>query len=391
MAIPLSYSYRNLWVRKLTTLLTVIGIALVVFVFAAVLMLDNGLRQTLVSTGSDDNLVVLRKAASSDVLSILDRESARLIQQFPEVARTSENKPITSTDMVVIINLNRVGGEEGMGNVIVRGVSPQTVMPLRRQVKIVQGRTFESGRTEIIVGSSIAKRFQGTRVGQKIKFASREWEVVGIFEAEKSGFESEIWGDVEQMMAAFNREAYSTLTLRLASPAQVTAFKTRFQAEPRLKGFEFKNEKEYFAQQAQGLGTFLKALGLVITVIFSFGAMIGAMITMYAAVSNRTVEIGTLRSLGFGRASVLIAFLAEAMFISLLGSALGLFLASFLQTVTISTLNFATFSELAFGFHLSPGIVVWCFVFAVIMGIVGGFLPAVRAARLKIVSALRAE
>ena len=390
MAIPLSYSYRNLWVRKLTTLLTVIGIALVVFVFAAVLMLDNGLRQTLVSTGSDDNLVVLRKAASSDVLSILDRESARLIQQFPEVARTTENKPITSTDMVVIINLNRIG-EEGMGNVIVRGVSPQTVMPLRRQVKISQGRTFESGKTEIIVGSSIAKRFQGTRVGQKIKFASREWEVVGIFDAEKSGFESEIWGDVEQMMAAFNREAYSTITLRLANPAQVSAFKTRFQAEPRLKGFEFKNEKEYFAQQAQGLGTFLKALGLVITVIFSFGAMIGAMITMYAAVSNRTVEIGTLRSLGFGRTSVLIAFLAEAMFISLLGSALGLFLASFLQTVTISTLNFATFSELAFGFDLSPTIVVWCFVFAVIMGVVGGFLPAVRAARLKIVSALRAE
>jgi putative ABC transport system permease protein len=390
MAIPLSYSYRNLWVRKLTTLLTVIGIALVVFVFAAVLMLDNGLRQTLVSTGSDDNLVVLRKAASSDVLSILDRESARLIQQFPEVARTSDNKPITSSDMVVIINLNRLG-EEGMGNVIVRGVSPDTVMPLRTQVKMIEGRKFESGKTEIIVGSSIAKRFQGTGVGQKIKFASREWEVVGIFEAEKSGFESEVWGDVEQMMAAFNRDAYSTLTLRLAGQNQKSAFKTRFQAEPRLKGFEFKNEKEYFAQQAQGLGTFLKALGLVITVIFSFGAMIGAMITMYAAVSNRTVEIGTLRSLGFGRASVLIAFLAEAMFIALLGSALGLFLASFLQTVTISTLNFATFSELAFGFNLSPGIVLWCFIFAIIMGVVGGFLPAVRAARLKIVSALRAE
>lgn len=390
MAIPLSYSYRNLWVRKLTTLLTVLGIALVVFVFAAVLMLDNGLRETLVSTGSDDNLVVLRKAASSDVLSILDRESARLIQQFPEVARTSENKPIVSTDAVVIINLDRIG-EQGMGNVIVRGVSPETVMPLRRQVKITQGRVFESGKTEIIVGSSIAKRFQGTSVGQKIKFASRQWEVVGIFEADKSGFESEIWGDVEQMMAAFNREAYSTLTLRLADPNQSSAFKTRLESEPRLKGFESKNEKEYFAQQAQGLGTFLKALGLVITVIFSFGAMIGAMITMYAAVSNRTVEIGTLRSLGFGRISVLIAFLAEAMFIALLGSALGLFLATFLQTVTISTLNFATFSELAFGFELSPGIVLWCFVFAVVMGVVGGFLPAVRAARLKIVSALRSE
>ena len=390
MAIPLSYSYRNLWVRKLTTLLTVLGIALVVFVFAAVLMLDNGLKQTLVSTGSDDNLVVLRKAASSDVLSILDRESARLIQQFPEIARTSENKPISSTDAVVIINLNRVGSD-GMGNVIVRGVSPETAMALRQQVKIVQGRMFESGKTEIIVGSSIAKRFQGTSLGQKIKFGSREWEIVGIFEAEKSGFESEVWGDVEQMMAAFNRQAYSTITVRVANQNQISAFKTRFESEPRLKGFEFKKEKEYFAAQAQGLGTFLKALGLVITVIFSFGAMIGAMITMYAAVSNRTVEIGTLRSIGFGRVSVLTAFLAEALFIALVGAAIGLFLASFLQTVTISTLNFATFSELAFGFELSPGIVVWCFVFAVVMGVVGGFLPAVRAARLKIVSALRAE
>ena len=390
MAIPISYSYRNLWVRKLTTLLTVIGIALVVFVFAAVLMLDNGLKQTLVSTGSDDNVVVLRKAASSDVLSILDRDSARLIQQFPEVARTSENKPIASTDAVVIINLSKYGTND-MGNVIVRGVSPETVMPLRKAVKIVEGRAFEKGKTEIIVGSSIAKRFQGTRVGQRIKFASRQWEVVGIFDAERSGFESEIWGDVDQMMAAFNREAYSTLTLKIADPNQASAFKARFESEPRLKGFEFRNEKEYFAAQAQGLGTFLKALGLVITVIFSFGAMIGAMITMYAAVSNRTVEIGTLRSLGFGRVSVLIAFLAEALFIALLGSALGLFLASFLQTVTISTLNFATFSELAFGFDLSPEIVVWCFVFAILMGIVGGFLPAVRAARLRIVNALRSE
>ena len=390
MPIPISYSYRNLWVRKLTTLLTVLGIALVVFVFAAVLMLDNGLKQTLVSTGSDDNLVVLRKAASSDVLSILDRESARLIQQFPEIARTNDNKPIASTDAVVIINLNRTGGG-GMGNVIVRGVSPGTAIPLRQQVKMVQGRMFESGKIEIVVGTSIAKRFDGTGLGQKIKFGSREWEIVGIFEAEKSGFESEIWGDVEQMMAAFNRQAYSTITVRVANQNQISAFKTRFESEPRLKGFEFKKEKEYFAQQAQGLGTFLKALGLVITVIFSFGAMIGAMITMYAAVANRTVEIGTLRSLGFGRGSVLVAFLAEALFISFLGAAIGLFLASFLQTVTISTLNFATFSELAFGFELSPAIVVWCFAFALIMGVAGGFLPAVRAARLRIVNALRSE
>jgi putative ABC transport system permease protein len=390
MAIPLSYSYRNLWTRKLTTLLTLIGIALVVFVYSAVLMLDNGLKKTLVSTGSDENLVVLRKAATSDVLSILDRDSARLIGQFPEIAKNNSGKPIVSSDMVTIINLDRITND-GMGNVIVRGVNPDTALDLRKQIKIVKGRNFESGKTEIIVGTAIAKRYKGTRIGERIKFASREWEVVGIFEAERSGFESEIWGDVEQMMGAFNRQAYSSVTVRMANMNDLPAFKARFQSEPRLNAFEPKKEKEYFMAQSQGLGTFLKALGLVITIIFSFGAMIGAMITMYAAVSNRTVEIGTLRSLGFKRRSVLIAFLLEALFIALIGGALGLFLASFLQTVTISTINFATFSDLAFGFTLTPETVVSSMVFSLIMGIIGGFLPAVRASRLQIVSALRGE
>jgi len=390
MAIPLSYSYRNLWTRKLTTLLTLVGIALVVFVYTAVLMLDNGLKKTLVSTGSDDNLVILRKAATSDVLSILDRDSARLIQQFPEIARNSSGKPIVSTDMVTIINLDKITGD-GMGNVIVRGVTPDTAIDLRKQVKIMQGRNFESGKTEIIVGTSIAKRYKGTAIGQRIKFASREWEVVGIFEAQRSGFESEIWGDVDQMMGAFNRQAYSTVTVRIADMNQVAAFKTRFESEPRLNAFEPKNEKKYFADQSQGLGSFLKVLGLVITIIFSFGAMIGAMITMYAAVANRTIEIGTLRSLGFKRRSVLFAFLLEALFIAILGGILGIFLASFLQTITISTINFATFSDLAFGFTISSSIVISSMIFAVVMGIIGGFLPAVRASRLQIVSALRGE
>jgi len=390
MAIPLSYSYRNLWTRKLTTLLTLIGIALVVFVFTAVLMLDNGLKKTLVSTGSDDNLVVLRKAATSDVLSILDRDSARLIAQFPEIAKNNSGKPILSSDAVTIINLDKIT-EEGMGNVIVRGVSPDTVLDLRKQVKIFQGRNFSSGKNEIIVGVAIAKRYKGTHIGERIKFGSREWEVVGIFEAQRSGFESEIWGDVNQITAAFNRQSYSSVTVKIADMNQMAAFKTRFQSEPRLNAFEPKNEKEYFMQQSQGLGTFLKVLGLVITIIFSFGARIGAMITMYAAVSNRTVEIGTLRSLGFKRRSVLFAFLLEALFIALIGGILGLFLASFLQTVTISTINFATFSDLAFGFTLSTSIVISSMIFSVIMGVIGGFLPAVRASRLQIVSALRGE
>jgi putative ABC transport system permease protein len=387
MAIPLSYSYRNLWQRKLTTLLTVIGITLVVFVFTAVLMLAEGLRKTLVATGSNQNLVIIRKASNSDVISVLNRDAARTIETWPEVAKTQDGKPLRSLEMVVIINLLKYGTND-LGNVIVRGVSPEAFQ-LRPQIHIVQGSPFRTGTDEIIVGASIAKRFQGCRVGQTLKFASRNWTIVGLFEAQKTGFESEIWADVDQMMPAFNREVYSSVTLRLNNAQDVSAFRARMQSDPGVNAYEAKNEKEYYAEQSEGLGKFIKVLGLVITIIFSFGAMIGAMITMYASVANRTIEIGTLRSLGFQRRNILFAFLIEALFISLIGGALGLVLASFLQQFTISTLNFATFSELAFGFDLSLKIAMVSLAFAAFMGIIGGFLPAVSAARLSIVNALR--
>jgi ABC-type antimicrobial peptide transport system permease subunit len=277
-----------------------------------------------------------------------------------------------------------------MGNVIVRGVSPEA-LELRKQVKITQGKSFAQGLSEIIVGKSIARRFQGCNVGQTLKFGSRTWTIVGIFDAQKSGFDSEIWADVEQMQAAFNRPVFSTTTVRLKNVSDLSSFKARLQADPRLNSFEVKNEREFFAEQSEGLAKFISVLGLVITIIFSFGAMIGAMITMYASVAHRTVEIGTLRSLGFQRRSILSAFLIEALLLSLIGGGIGLVFASYLQTVTISTLNFATFSELAFGFDLSVPIVVGSLLFAAAMGIMGGFLPAVSAARLNIVNALRSE
>lgn len=388
MAIPLSYNYRNLFARKLTTLMTVLGITLVVFVFAAVLMLAYGLRKTLVSTGSLDNFIVIRKSANSDVLSQVSRDSARLVETFPEVALQSDGKPFSSKEMVVIINLSKYGSND-MGNVIVRGVSP-LAMKMRPQVKLIQGRAFDSGKSECIVGRSISERFQGCKIGQQLKFGTRMWTIVGVFEAQKSGFESEVWADVEQMMSAFNRPVYSTVLVRLKDVNELPAFKTRFESESRLSQLEVKNEQKYFGEQSEALAKFLTWLGLVITIIFSFGAMIGAMITMYASVANRTVEIGTLRALGFRRRSILLAFLLEALLISGTGGLLGLLLASTLQAWTISMLNFSTFSELAFGFTLNPGIVIWSIVFSLIMGIVGGFLPAVRASQLNIVTALRA-
>jgi ABC-type antimicrobial peptide transport system permease subunit len=242
------------------------------------------------------------------------------------------------------------------------------------------------------VGTSIADRFPEARLNQRLKFAGNDWTVVGIFTTDGTGFDSEIWGDGLQMLDAFNRgSTVSTMTVKLDDPANFEQFKENFTDDRRLNQFEPKREREFFAEQSQGMSTFIRILGIFITVIFSIGAIAGAMITMYTAVANRTVEIGTLRSLGFRRRSILGAFLIESMVIAMSGAALGLFIASFLQFFTISTLNFQSFSELSFSFALSPSIITTCLIFAILMGLFGGFLPSVRASRLKIVDALRAS
>lgn len=389
MAIPISYNYRNLLARKLTTLLTVLGIALVVFVWTSALMMANGLKRTLVSTGSDNNVIVLRKSATSDVLSAVGRESARLVETFPEIATAEDGKPMISKEAVTIINLFRKDSKD-MGNVIVRGVSLDAVK-MRPQVKIISGRIWDPAKSEVMVGRSINERFKGCGIGETLKFGTRNWLIVGVFDAQKSGFESEIWADIEQTMSAFNRPYFSTMIARLRDQKQESVFKTRFESETRLQQLQIKGEKEYYDEQSRPLAKFLTALGKGITGIFSFGAMIGAMITMYASVANRTVEIGTLRALGFLRRSILLAFLLESILIALVGGALGILLASALQLKSISMLNFASFTEIAFGFDLSPIIVLESLAFALGMGILGGFLPAVRASRLNIVNALRAS
>lgn len=388
-AIPLSYSYRNLWTRKLTTLLTLSGVALVVFVFAAVLMMAYGLQRTLVATGSKDNFVIIRKSANSDVLSTVGREESDLISTFPEVALGTDGKPVISKETVTIINMYKFGSND-MSNVIVRGVSPAAVQ-LRPQVHLIRGSMFRPGTTDVVVGKSIARRFKGADIGDTINFASQSWKIVGIFEGARSGFESEIWCDVDLMMTAFSRPVYSTMTFKMKEPGQLKSFKTRMESEPRLQELDVKNEQDYFAEQSNATGTFIRVLGLFITIVFSIGAVFGAMITMYAAVANRTAEVGTLRALGFLRRYILLSFLIEAVFLSLVGGLAGILLASFLQTVSISTINFDTFSEIAFNFTLSSAIVAYSLLFSVIMGIFGGFLPAVRASRLNIVNALREQ
>jgi ABC-type antimicrobial peptide transport system permease subunit len=351
-------------------------------------MMANGVREALKSTGSDDNVIMARKAAASEIMSIIDREAAGIASHMQQVARFRDGRPMSSREVVVIINLEKLGSD-GISNVTVRGVE-EAALEIRPQVRIVEGRMFQWGAREIIVGSGITTRFDGAQIGRQIKFGGDLWTVVGLFDAEGSGFDSEIWGDVRQVMDAFRRGSFSTVTFRMKDPGEFADVAAAFETDNRLQYFVVKREKQFFEEQSEMMATFIRILGLFITIIFSTGATVGAMITMYGAVANRTVEIGTLRALGFHRRSILLAFLGESFVLSLSGGAVGLGLASLLQFFTISTLNFGSFSELAFAFSLSPSIIATSLGFALAMGLLGGFLPAVRAARLDIIQALRA-
>ncbi|MGE5794671.1 MAG: ABC transporter permease [Bacteroidota bacterium] len=386
-AIPLAYSVRNLWTRRLTTALTAGGMALVVFVFAAVLMLDAGLRSALVATGQPDNILVTRRASGTEIQSGIERNQAAIVETQPEIAIGPGGARMVSKETVVLIAQPK--RDTGVAtNITVRGLGDEGPA-LRPQVRIASGRMFRRGTTEIVVGASIAERFDGTGIGERLRFGGREWTVVGVFDGAGSGFDSEVWGDGEQMMQSFRRNAYSTVVARLADPASFDALKARLESDPRLT-LDVKRERRFYEEQSEVLSNFIRILGLTLSVIFSVGAMIGAMITMYAAVANRTAEIGSLRALGFRRGAILVAFLAEALSLALLGWVVGLAAATLMTLVRISTMNWQSFAELAFSFRLTPEIVGQSLVFALAMGLAGGVLPALRAARLKIVDALRA-
>jgi len=388
MSIPFKYAVENLRVRRRTIFVTVAGLALVVMVYTSVLMMAHGLDKTLASTGSKDNVIITRKGATFELSSIVMGETQGVIKSLPHIKSNAEGRQIVTTEPVVVINLHMFEG--GMSNITVRGVS-ETITEVRPQLKIIEGRMFNHSLRELIVAKPLNERFVEAKIGEKIKFAGDYWEVVGIFECGKGGYNSEIWGDSGQLLGAFNRgTAVSSVTVKLTSAGDLEAFKNAFEAETRLKEFEFDTEDAFFAKQSEGLGDFIKIVGIFITVVFSIGATVGAMITMFGAVASRTVEIGTLRSLGFRRRSVLAVFLTESLLISLTGGVIGVLLASTLSFYRVSTLNFATFSEVAFTFALSPEIVMNALLFGLAMGFFGGFLPALRAARMNIVNALRA-
>ncbi|MCM0754559.1 ABC transporter permease [Desulfovibrio aminophilus] len=387
MASLFSYSLRNLLARRLTTALTAGGMALVVFVFAAVLMLAEGLRSALVQTGSPGNAVVLRKGSKSEIESVLDRSQAAVAESRPEIARGPDGLPAAARETIVLISLNK-RSTGAVSNVTIRGIGPRS-LELRPQVRLAAGRMPRPGSLEIAAGQGVSRRFKGTALGEKLRFAQREWTVVGLLSAGNTAFDSELWTDADQLMDAFRRDVYTLLLARLASPAAFESFRAAVDTDPRLQA-EAKIESVFYEEQSEMMALFLRIMGISLTAIFSLGAMIGAMITMHAAVANRTAEIGTLRALGFQRRTILRAFILEALLLGLLGGAAGLAAASGLQFFTISTVNFQTFSELAFGFSLTPGIAAASLGFGLLMGLLGGLIPAVRASRVNIVDALRA-
>ncbi|MBK7062882.1 MAG: ABC transporter permease [Rubrivivax sp.] len=386
-AVPLIYIARNLWVRRVTTLLTAAGMALVVFVFATVLMMSEGIRATLVATGQPDNVIVLRKGAGAEINSGISRSQAAVLETLPGIALGPLGGALVSKEPVVLNNLPKRGSGKP-SNVTLRGTSA-TGLALRPQVRLAEGRMFKPGSSEVVAGRAVARGFEGVALGSVLRFAGRDWTVVGLLDAGRSGFDSEIWGDAEQIMQAFRRQSFSSVVFRLDDAGDFERVRQLVDDDPRLT-LEAKREVRFYAEQSEALANFIGILGTSLAVIFSIGATVGATITMFGSVASRVGEIGTLRALGFRRGAVLGAFLGEALLLSLVGGLVGLAAASAMQSVDVSTTNFSTFSELAFQFTLTPAIALKALLFALAMGVIGGFVPAWRAARLKIVDCLRA-
>ena len=388
MKIPLSYNARSLLQRPVSTAFTALGIALVVAVFIGMLALANGFRAALVRTGSPENVLILRDGADSELSSSIDRQAASILTSSSHVAVGGDGRPMVSPEAYIVIPLPRKGFDTtGLANVVVRGVSP-AVWSVRANLEIVAGRRPQSGRSEVCVGEKMASRFDHTGIGETLRFGGRDWTVVCRFTAGGSAFESEIWGENEQVLPVFRRETFQSLTFRLKDPGAFEEAKRVLEADKRIS-VDVYREADFYAQQSQLLGSILQALAIMITGIMALGAVFGAINTMYAAVASRSPEIAVLLTLGFQPRSVLASFLAESALIALVGGVIGALMALPVNGMVTSTTNWASFSEIAFSFRVTPGLLGAGIAFAVVMGIVGGFFPARGAAKLLVVQALR--
>ena len=387
MKIPLIYNVRSVLQRRTSTALTALGIALVVAVFIGMLSLANGFRVALMRTGSDRNVLVLRRGADSELSSGLPRETADILASSPHVAAGTDGRPLVSPEVYVLIPLPRPADSTAVANVVARGVS-ERAWDVRSNVVVVDGHRPVSGRAEICIGKKIVARFANTGVGQTLHFASRDWAVVCHFTAGGSAFESEIWGENEQFMPVFRGQVFQSVTFRLADPAAFDEAKRALEGDKRIT-VDVHRESEFYAQQSQLLGQILRILAVLITSIMAVGAVFGAVNTMYAAVAARAPEIAVLLTLGFHPRHVLTSFLVESAFIAGLGGLIGCLFALPFNGLVTSTTNWSSFSEVAFSFRVTPGLLLAGVVFAVVMGVVGGFFPARRAAKQAVVQALR--
>lgn len=387
MAIPIIYNLRSVKARWTSAIVAVIGIAGTVGVFVAMLSLARGFSATLVSSGSKDNALIVRAGATSEMTSGFGLDSVKIIQDEPGIARSSDG-PLVTPEAVLMAPIPMVSNGAD-ANVQLRGVSPN-VLEIRKQVRIVEGRMFKAGLSEIIVGKNATNMYSGLRLGNTIGLGSIRWEVVGIFDAGGSSFDSEVWGDANLLSAAYNRPAtsFQSVTVHLTSPDALGQLKDAVSLDPRLN-VDVTREIEYYSKQSNRMTTLITRLGGFVALVMAIGAVFGALNTMYSAVAERGREIATMRALGFGGPSVVFSFLLEALLISFIGGLVGCVAVLPLNGLTTGAMNWQTFSHLAFAFKITPDLLVLGVIFALVMGVFGGFFPAVRAAGLPVATALR--
>ncbi len=385
MSLPIRYSFRNALVRWRSTLATVLGIGLVVFVFVLLQSLAAGIEKSSGNTGDPRNVMIVRKGSTAESASLISRENFQQIQYFEEIARNAQGEAVISADVLTLINLPR-RNNGGEANVLLRGVTPRG-RELRPQVKLVAGRWFEPGKREVVVSAKLARRFANFDLGESFKAGNTTLTVVGWLDGGGSAFDSECWLDADEARSIFERDMYSSFLARVTDDAAATNFVARIENDRRFK-LKAEKEVEYYRKQTMTAAP-IKWLGSFLAIMMSIGAVFAAMNTMYAAVGARTREIGTLRVLGFRRRSIVAALLIEGAFLAAVGGALGCALAFYWNGRTTATMGFETFSEIVFQFSVTPALVIEGLIFAVIVGLIGTLLPAVRASRLPVISALK--
>ncbi len=384
MALPLTYNWRNLLARKTTTLMTALGIGLTVAVLLATAAMVNGLQTSLTSTADPLNLIIMRKGSTAELNSNKSPEDYQIVKVKRGVAKGPNGEPLASLELVTVVVLE---GEAGQINITARGLTPQGWL-LRPHVKIIEGRQFQPGRREIVVGKGVANRYPSARLGGSIDFGRGPWQVVGVMDAGRSAANSELFCDLNQLAADQNREtALSSILVRATDEVALQALANDLTSDPRLNA-DAPTEAAYYASQTQSAAP-LQFIGTFVAVIMAVGSCFAAMNTMYAAVARRAAEIGTLRVLGFSKGGILVSFFLESLLLSLVGGILGCLLVLPLNNLETGIGNFVTFSEITFGFEITPQLMLTGIAFALFMGAIGGLFPAATAARKEILTALR--